>query len=106
MITFIIGIVLIIAGLLIKYGKMYFLIAGLNTMNHKQIAEYNLERIGNLYRNVLCIIGIFMIIGNLLSKHFENYLFDLFFTLVPVIIGCIILLSKSNSDKYKSWYKE
>jgi len=106
MTTLIIGIVLIIAGLLIKYGKMYFLIAGLNTMNHKQRAEYNLEKIGTLFRNVLSLMGICMIIGNLLTRHFENYLFDLFFIVVPVITGCIILIYKSNSDEYKSWYKE
>jgi undecaprenyl pyrophosphate phosphatase UppP len=106
MTTLIIGIVLIIAGLLIKYGKMYFLIAGLNTMNHKQRAEYNLEKIGTLFRNVLGLMGICMIIGNLLTRHFENYLFDLFFIVVPVITGCIILIYKSNSDEYKSWYKE
>src|SRR6056297_776543 len=104
MTTLIIGIVLIIAGLLIKYGKMYFLIAGLNTMNHKQRAEYNLEKIGTLFRNVLGLMGICMIIGNLLTRHFENYLFDLFFIVVPVITGCIILIYKSNSDEYKSWY--
>lgn len=85
---------------------MYFLIAGLNTMNHKQRAEYNLEKIGTLFRNVLGLMGICMIIGNLLTRHFENYLFDLFFIVVPVITGCIILIYKSNSDEYKSWYKE
>lgn len=106
MTTLIIGIVLIITGLLIKYGKMYFLIAGLNTMNHKQRAEYNLEKIGTLFRNILGLLGIFMIIGNFLTKYFGNYLFDLFFILVPVLTGCIILLYKLNSDKYKSWYKE
>jgi hypothetical protein len=106
MTTLIIGIVFIIIGLLIKYGKMYFLIAGLNTMNHKQRAEYNIEKIGTLFRNVLGFMGIFMIIGNFLTSHFGNYLFDLFFILVPVITGCIILIYKSNSDEYKSWYKQ
>jgi hypothetical protein len=104
--TLIAGIISIILGLLIKYGKMYFLIAGLNTMNHKQRAEYNLEKIGTLFRNVLGLMGICMIIGNILTRHFGNYLFDLFFILVPVITGCIILIYKSNSDEYKSWYKE
>jgi hypothetical protein len=106
MTTLIIGIVLIIAGLLIKYGKMYFLIAGLNTMNHKQRAEYNLEKIGTLFRNILGLMGIFMIIGNFLTRHFGNYLFDLFFTLVPALMVCTILLVKLNSDKYKSIFKE
>ena len=106
MTTLIIGIVLIIAGLLVKYGKMYFLIGALNTMNHKQRAEYNLEKTGGLFRNVFGLIGFFMIIGNLLSKHFENFLFDFFFTLVPVLAGCAILIYKSNSYKYTSWYKE
>ena len=106
MTTIVIGIIFIIAGLLIKYGKMYFLIAGLNTMNHKQRAEYNLEKIGTLFRNVLCTLGILFIVGNLLARHFENHLFDIFFTSLPVITGCIILIYLSNSDKYKSWYKE
>ena len=104
--TLIAGIISIILGLLIKYGKMYFLIAGLNTMNHKQRAEYNLEKIGTLFRNVFCIWGILFIIGYLLSKHFENNVFELIFILVPVLAGCAILIYKSNSDKYKSWYKE
>jgi peptidoglycan/LPS O-acetylase OafA/YrhL len=106
MTTLIFGIGFIILGLLIKYGKMYFLIAGLNTMNHKQRAEYNLDKIGTLFRNVLCTWGILFIIGYLLSKHFENNVFEFIFLLVPVLAGCGILIYKSNSDKYKSWYKE
>lgn len=105
MATIIIGAVLIIAGLLIKYGKMYFLVAGLNTMSHKERAEYNLEKIGTLYRNVLAITGVFMITGNILSKYLGNSLYDLFFTLFPAIIACIVLLAKLNSDSYKNTFK-
>jgi hypothetical protein len=106
MTTLIFGIVLILVGLLIKYGKMYCLIAGLNTMNHKHRAEYNLEEIGTLFRNVLGLVGIFMITGNLITRHFGNNLFDLLFTLVPALVGCIALLAMLNSDKYKNSFLE
>ena len=102
----ILGIVFIVVGLLIKYGKMYFLIAGLNTMNHKQRAEYNLEKIGTLFRNVLCSMGVFIIIGSLLASRYDYSHMDWVLTLIAVLVGTPILLFKSNSDKYRSWYKE
>ena len=40
-----VAILFIVLGILIKYGKMYFLIAGYNTMPKEEKEKYNIEGI-------------------------------------------------------------
>lgn len=72
-----VAIIFIVLGVLIKYGKMYFLIAGYNTMRKEEKARYNIEGIATVFGNTM--FGMALII----------------------IIGIPYLLIKSNSDKYR-----
>jgi len=52
------AILFIVFGILIKYGKMYFLIAGYNTMSKEEKEKYNIEKIATVFRNVMFGMGV------------------------------------------------
>lgn len=96
-----VGIFLILLGILIKHFKLYFLIAGYNTMSKAEKEKVKIEKVAVLLRNVLIIIGLSMILLGFANSYMENpqvanYLF------FPIVIGSVIyLLVKSNSKAYK-----
>lgn len=47
-----IAILFIILGILIKYGKMYFLIAGYNTASKEEKEKVDVKGIATVFRNV------------------------------------------------------
>lgn len=95
--------IFIIFGILIKYFKMYFLIAGLNTMSHKQRAQYDLEKIGTLFRNVMFTMAILLTVGYFLSRWLQMPVVEYTIFFCTVIGGCIYLITKANSKKYKKF---
>ena len=88
-------------GILVKYGKMYFLIAGYNTMSDKKKADYDIEGISVIFGNSFIGMAIFMILGLLISKWLKNPDIVGLTFLVSLIIGIPYLLIKINSDRYK-----
>lgn len=96
-----VAILFIILGALIKYGKMYFLIAGYNTMAKSEKAKYNIEGIATLFRNAMFGMALIIIIGHFLSKWLENPKIELISMFVALLIGIPYLLFKANSEKYK-----
>lgn len=97
----IVAFIFIILGLLIKYGKMYFLIAGYNTMSKEKQANYNVDGIATLMRNVLFAMAIIMIIGYFIANWLNNPDIEMIFMFVTFLIGIPYLLIKANSNKYK-----
>lgn len=59
----VIALLFILFGILIKYGKMYFLIAGYNTMSKEKKQNYNIEGIATLFRNVMFGMALLIFIG-------------------------------------------
>ncbi|XMO86540.1 DUF3784 domain-containing protein [Algibacter sp. AS12] len=95
------ALIFIILGVLIKYGKMYWLIAGYNTMPKEEKEKYNIEGIANLFRNVLCGMGLIIISGYLITAFTENPNIQNYAFWSSMIIGIPYLLIKSNAKKYK-----
>lgn len=97
----IIGVFLIVLGIVVKHFKLYFLIAGYNTMTKAEKEEVNIEKVASLLRFVFGVIGLaFITLGMVVSKlenpEIVNYVF---FT---VIIGTVVFfIVKSNSSAYK-----
>ena len=96
-----IAILFIVLGILIKYKKIYFLIAGYNTIHKEEKKKYNIEGIANVFRNVMFGMALIIIIGYLTSKitgypKIQSYTFW-----ISLIIGIPYLIIKSNSKKYK-----
>lgn len=96
-----VGIFLILLGLAVKYFKLYFLIAGYNTMSKAEKEKVTIEKVTTLLRNVLVFIGLAMILLGFVSSFLEDsslasYVF------FPIAIGSVIyLIVKSNSQAYK-----
>lgn len=88
-------------GVLIKHGKMYFLIAGYNTMSKEEKEKYNIEGIATVFRNVIFLMALFIIAGYVLAKLLENPNIQNYVFWSTMIIGIPYLLIKSNSKRYK-----
>lgn len=91
----------IVIGVLIKYGKMYFLIAGYNTMSTKQQAEYNIKKIATLFRNVMFGMAAIIIVGFVVNLWIIDQIVETLTILVAVFVGVPYLLVKTNSKDYK-----
>ena len=91
----------VILGILIKYGKMHFLIAGYNTMSKEEQEKYDIEGIASLFRNVMFAMALIVILGYIAQRwlNIENGEWIAFFA--SILIGIPSLLIGSNSDKYK-----
>ena len=101
-----IAIICIILGILIKNGKMYFLIAGYNTKPKEEKEKYNIEGIAKVFRNVMFGMALIIIGGYFISKLTENPDFKIYPFWISMIVGIPYLLIKSNSTKYKQIKKK
>lgn len=94
-----IGIFLILLGVLIKHGKMYWLVAGYNTSSTKEKEKFDIEGYAVVMRNGLAIIGISVIIVPILVMTFQlspNFrLIEL-----PIILGVSIYIIRSSKNYY------
>lgn len=95
------AIIFIILGILIKYGKMYWLIAGYNTMPKEEKEKYNIAGIANVFRNEMFGMALIVISGYLITELTENPNIQNYAFWTSMIIGIPYLLIKSNSKKYK-----
>jgi TRAP-type C4-dicarboxylate transport system permease large subunit len=96
-----IAILFIVLGILIKYGKMYFLMAGYNTMPKEEKEKYDIKGIANVFRNAMFGMALIIIIGFLIAKGIENPEVENYSFWTSMVIGIPYLLIKSNSKKYK-----
>ena len=96
-----VAILFIVLGILIKYGKMYFLIAGYNTMKKEDKEKYDIEGIATVFRNVMFGMAFLITAGYFVAKWAElpninNYAFWM-----AMLIGIPYLLIVLNSKRYK-----
>ncbi|GER59292.1 hypothetical protein ULMA_14000 [Patiriisocius marinus] len=96
-----VAIFFIILGIIIKYGKMYFLIAGYNTMPKEERAKFDADGIATVFRNAMFGMALIMIIGYFLANWLDNPNIENGTFFGAILIGIPYLLIKSNSDKFK-----
>lgn len=96
-----IAIFFIILGIIIKYGKMYFLIAGYNTMSKEERAKIDVAGVASVFRNAMFGMALIVIIGYFLADWLQNPDIENFAIYGALIIGIPYLLAKSNSKKFK-----
>lgn len=95
-----IAIFFIILGAGIKYGKMYFLIAGYNTMSKAQKAKVNMEKAATLFKNVMFCMAAVILVTSFADYYFYNLqLLDYTFT-TTIFIGVGWIIFRSNSKDY------
>lgn len=96
-----IAVFFIILGILIKYGKMYFLIAGYNTMSKEEREKIDIKGIATIFRNVMFGMALVIIIGYFIAKKLDYPNIENIAFFGAILIGIPYLLIKSNSKKYK-----
>ena len=96
------AIIFIVLGILIKYGKMYFLIAGYNTMPKEKKEKYDIEGIASVFRNAMFGMALILIIGYFVSEEMENPNIESYSLFIAIAIGIPYLLISSNSGKFKN----
>lgn len=96
-----VAIIFIILGVLIKYGKMYFLIAGYNTMSKEEKENYDIKSIATIFRNAMFGMAIIILAGYFISKWMENPSVKNYSFWTSIAIGVPYLLIQSNSKKFK-----
>ncbi|WP_434036898.1 DUF3784 domain-containing protein [Formosa sp. 4Alg 33] len=96
-----IAVFFIVLGIIIRYGKMYFLIAGYNTKPKEERAKFNADGIATVFRNSMFGMAIIMIIGYFLANWLNNPDIENVTFFGAILIGIPYLVIKSNSDKFK-----
>jgi hypothetical protein len=61
-----VGGVLILTGLAVSHGKLYFLISGYNTMTKERKKHFDIEGFSKLFRNCFLLMGTVIILGQYL----------------------------------------
>jgi hypothetical protein len=95
------ALIFIILGILIKYGKLYFLIAGYNTMSKVEQEKVDVKGIANVFRNVMFGMALIIILGYFIAQKFENENIETITFIGAILIGIPYLLIETNSKKYK-----
>jgi hypothetical protein len=95
------AIIFFVLGILIKYGKMYWLIAGYNTMPKEEKEKYDIEGIATMFRNVMFGMALIIIVGYFIANLTENHNIQDYAFWASMAIGIPYLLIQSNSKKFK-----
>ena len=96
-----VSLLFIVVGILIKYGKMYFLIAGYNTMSKEERDKVNIKKLANLFKNTMFGMAIIITFGYLIAKEINNPIIENICFFGALLIGIPYLLIKSNSQKFR-----
>ena len=88
-------------GILIKYGKMYSLIAGYNTMSKEEQQKIDIKGIAAVFRNTMFGMALIIIIGYFTAIQLSNPVIENVAFFGAMLIGIPYLLIKSNSKKFK-----
>ena len=74
MVLIITAVLFVVLGALIKFGKMYFLIAGYNTMSKEEQEKYDIEGIAHVFWNAMAGMGLLIILGYFfLNQSFHHH---------------------------------
>lgn len=97
----ILGLIFIVLSTGIKYGKMYYLIAGYNTMSKAEKAKVDIQGVASLMMKVFGAIGIALIIASILIDYYNAHEIEGYVIAPIVISGTLWLVIRSNSKKYR-----
>ncbi|MGB3606646.1 MAG: DUF3784 domain-containing protein [Psychroserpens sp.] len=100
--SIIIALLFIAIGYVIKYLKLYGLIAGYNTMTDEEQAEYNIKKIGNLFGFVFFGMAGCILLGYIASLVLDNPEIEVYVISIAVTIGLPYLIFRSNSKGYRT----
>jgi hypothetical protein len=95
------ALIFIALGILIKYFKMYSLIAGYNTMSKKEKENIDIKKLADVLRNGMFGMAMILIVGYLISEYTQEPKVENYFIFASFILGIPYMLIKSNSKNIK-----
>jgi len=96
-----ISIFFVILGIAIKNGKLYFLMAGYNTLPEEEKKKYDVEGIASVFRNAMFFMAFVISLGYYTAQWTETTEIKFYSFYGALIIGISYLLINSNKNKYK-----
>lgn len=96
-----IAILFIVLGIMVKYGKMYALIAGYNTLSSSEKEQLDIEAIASVFRNGMFGMAIIIIGGILFTEFTGNPSLQTNALFIAVFTGVPYLIIVPNLRKYK-----
>lgn len=92
----------ILLGILVKYGKMYNLIAGYNTMPEKEKKQYDIEGIATVFRNTMFGMALIILAGYALENWMGYENGAIYALMISIVTGLPYLLVRSNSKAFRN----
>ena len=96
-----VAVIFILAGALVKFGKMYFLIAGYNTLPKEERKKYDAAGIATVMWHGLLGMAIIIVIGHFATKWLDNPQIEVYTMFGALLVGMPYILIKANSSKYR-----
>lgn len=93
--------IFIVLGILIKHARMYFLIAGYNTMSKEDKAKYKIKELATFFRNVMFGMAFINILGYFIETWLGFEKAGIYSLFISMAIGIPYLLIVSNSKRFK-----
>ncbi|WP_224485072.1 DUF3784 domain-containing protein [Robertkochia aurantiaca] len=93
--------IFILLGILVRYAKMYNLIAGYNSMDEEEKARYDIEAIAHIFGNVMFYMATITILGYGLSLYLDDPRLKLYALIMAIVTGLPYLLIRTNSKKFR-----
>lgn len=91
-----------ILGVLVKYGKLYFLLAGYNTLSKEEKEKYNIAKIASVFRNAVFLMAGMIVLGYFMGVWFDNPKIEKITFFIAILFGLPYLLITSNLDTFKN----
>lgn len=101
----VVALLFVALGIMIKYGKMYYLIAGYNTLPPEEQKKYDIDGIATVFRNGMFFMALMLLIGYGVSHYLENPKIQVYGLFIAIAIGLPYILVMSNSKKFKKGTK-
>jgi len=98
----VVPILFILAGIAVKYGKMYKLMAGYNTMTREEKARINVPRLATLFKNVMFTMAFLLLASTALFSYFGIPNMSESTSVMIIVFGVGYLVIRGNSKKYKA----
>ncbi|KGO93411.1 DUF3784 domain-containing protein [Flavobacterium subsaxonicum] len=96
-----IAILLIVLGISIKYGKMYNLLAGYNTMSAQEKAKVNITAVATLFRNVMFFMAATLIAADIFIYYANTPNMEDSLSLCIITTGVLYFIIRGNTKKYR-----
>ncbi len=94
------GLLIIVVAVLIKYAKLYWLIAGYNTMSKEKKEKTDIKGLANMMGNVLLLLGVLLLIVFPLG-YYELLDHGSIEIISPVIVLCAVVYLIFQARKFK-----